>query len=226
LLASALGGCRTAARSGADLDPGRAAALREELLRRRDADQEARSRDYGAMAPEERGAAFAHATGVDRDNTARMKEIVAELGWPTYARVGKEASDAAFLLVQHADHDPEFQAACLPLLEAAMARGEASRPGFAYLTDRVRVRQKRPQIYGTQYHVRELPDGSAVAGKDGRLTYLLPIVESPEDLDAQRAAMGLSPWIEYEHAMAESQGRTPAAAPRAWDGALPVDAQR
>jgi hypothetical protein len=195
-------------------------------LQRRQADQEARQRDYDSMTPGERNAAFAQAAAIDRDNTARMKEIVATFGWPTHSMVGAEASDAAFLLVQHADHDPAFQARCLPLLEAAMARGEVAKTAVAYLTDRVLVKQRRPQLYGTQYHVRELADGSVAIGASGKPEYLLPIVEEPAQLDARRAAMGLPPWIEYERSMAASQARSPAAGPRTWSGGLPVDPQK
>src|SRR5471030_519869 len=40
---------------------------------------------------------------VDHRDTERMKWIVAKFGWPTPVMVGKEASNNAWLLVQHAD---------------------------------------------------------------------------------------------------------------------------
>jgi hypothetical protein len=49
---------------------------------------------------------------VDRANTARLKEIVAEHGWPGYQLVGEAAAHAAWLLAQHAP--PDFQEQCLP----------------------------------------------------------------------------------------------------------------
>jgi hypothetical protein len=49
----------------------------------------------------------------------RLKEIIDELGWPTFeqgghqhdprALVGKKGEDAAWLIAQHADLDPQFQ---------------------------------------------------------------------------------------------------------------------
>jgi hypothetical protein len=49
---------------------------------------------------------------VDRANTARLKEIVAEHVWPGYQLVGETAEHAAWLLAEHAP--PDFQEQCLP----------------------------------------------------------------------------------------------------------------
>lgn len=220
--------CRTAPAPAATRAPTveEATALAAELVERRDRDQAMRTRDLGAMREDDRRRAFAEWGTVDRDNTARMMEVVRDFGWPTYAMLGKPAADAAFLLVQHADHEPTFQEQCLPHLRAAAARAEASKTGVAYLTDRVRVKQGRPQLYGTQYHAVTDASGGAMADAAGKLHYLPPIVEDIEHLDARRASMDLGSWAEYEARMAALQERTPAASPRAWDGRLPVSADK
>ncbi len=87
---------------------------------------------------------------VDRQNTARMREIIAEHGWPTYDRVGEGPSNNAWLIIQHADRNPLFQAKCLPLLKAAVEAGQANPSNYAYLYDRVQVAQGRKQLYATQ----------------------------------------------------------------------------
>jgi len=115
---------------------------------------------------------------VDRANTARLREIVAGYGWPGRRLVGEEAAHAAWLLAQHAP--PQFQEQCLPLLEDAVAQGDASPADLAYLRDRVLMHQGKPQIYGTQYLI-----------KDG-VPALWP-VQDPEGLDERRAALGLEP---------------------------------
>lgn len=115
---------------------------------------------------------------VDRASTARLREIVAEHGWPGHQLVGEAAAHAAWLLAQHAP--PDFQEQCLPLLEDAAARGDASPRDLAYLMDRVLMHRGQPQIYGTQYLVR-----------DGILT--LWTVQDPAGLDERRAALGLEP---------------------------------
>jgi hypothetical protein len=48
-------------------------------------------------------------SSIDLANTQRMKEIVEQMGWPTRSKVGGHASEMAWLLVQHADHDRAFQ---------------------------------------------------------------------------------------------------------------------
>jgi hypothetical protein len=85
---------------------------------------------------------------LDVKNTERMKEIVAEINWPTIPKVGEIGSNNAWLLVQHADHDVAFQAYCLELMKSVPAN-EIDSTNIAYLEDRVRVNQGRGQLYGT-----------------------------------------------------------------------------
>ena len=116
-----------------------------------------------------------------RDNTARLREIVAQRGWPGHRLVGEAGAHAAWLLVQHAP--PELQEEWLPLLRDAVACGDASAADLAYLTDRVLMHRGEPQIHGTQYQVR-----------DGVLE-LWP-VRDPAGLNQRRAALGLAPEAE------------------------------
>ncbi|MEO9870727.1 DUF6624 domain-containing protein [Ekhidna sp.] len=86
----------------------------------------------------------------DRANTARMREIIEQHGWPTYNLVGEGPSNNAWLIVQHADRNPLFQAKCLPLLKDAVDNGQANPSNYAYLYDRVRVSRGEKQLYATQ----------------------------------------------------------------------------
>ena len=88
---------------------------------------------------------------VDERNTRRMRTIVSEIGWPTVSKVGTQAEHMAWLLVQHAEH--EFQKECLALMEREPPH-EVCPQHVAYLEDRVRVREGRPQRYGTQLEKR------------------------------------------------------------------------
>lgn len=212
--------------AGCQSPPAADPAIRAELIDRGERDQAMRSADVGAMSQEERRAFFTEAGEVGEANVAFLKEVIADEGWPTAERYGEEAADEAFLIVQHADDDPAFQAECLPLLEKEAQRGHVPMDQVAYLTDRVRVKQDRPQVYGTQYYVRQNERGRVVADENGNLTYLLPIVEEPGSLDERRAEAGLGPWTEYDQRMAVSQKREAADAPRSWDGTSPVDPQR
>ncbi|MFI6396196.1 DUF6624 domain-containing protein [Nonomuraea sp. NPDC050540] len=104
--------------------------------------------------------------------------------------VGDDGGSAAWLFAQHADHDVAFQRRCLDLLRKAVAAGQAELSQVAYLTDRVRVADGRPQLYGTQYHE-----------PDGRLQPR-PI-EDLDRLDERRAEMGLGPHAAYDLHMHE-----------------------
>ena len=129
---------------------------------------------------------------VDRKNTEAMKRIISEIGWPTVSKVGKETSESAWLLVQHSDHDPEFQQRCLDLMKAE-SKDEVSPVNIAYLEDRVRVNTTRGQLYGTQFHETRDTEGNVVS-------YGPQPIEDPEHLDERRTTMGLGPHAEYtEH---------------------------
>lgn len=175
-----------AAANEAKLNAAQNPALRDELLRMAEEDQVAR-RAAGAAHFKD-AAANERMKAIDMKNTARMKEIVAQVGWPTKTLVGERGARAAWLLVQHADLDVAFQRQCLPLLEKAVAAGEVSPKEVAYLTDRVLVAEGKPQRYGTQFHT--------VEGK------LVPRpIEDEANVDARRAAVGLGTMAEYNEQM-------------------------
>src|SRR2546429_9882364 len=90
---------------------------------------------------------------VDRDNTARLREIVDRYGWPGHRLVGEAGAHAAWLLTQHAP--PDLQEQCLPLMQDAGAQGDASPADLAYLTDRGVMEGGGPEVFGTQYQVTE-----------------------------------------------------------------------
>src|SRR5215469_10508813 len=108
------------------------ARLREDLLRRCDADQEARQ----AVFRGEHGS-LERTMRVDDENATWLRGILPEWGWPGCSLVGEDGAHAAWLLAQHADRDPRLQKRCLVLLERAVAAGEASPADLAFLTDRV-----------------------------------------------------------------------------------------
>jgi len=68
---------------------------------------------------------------IHEKNNARIKEIISTHGWPGFSIVGKEGSEAAWLIVQHAVLDTAFMEECLPLLKTAVAdrHGERSEGG-------------------------------------------------------------------------------------------------
>lgn len=127
---------------------------------------------------------------VDAKNTARLKELVDQYGWLHEGRVGKKGADAAFLIAQHADHDVDFQRRVLAHLREAYDHGQATGQQVALLTDRVRVAEGKPQLYGTQAQFR-----------DGEVRFQ-PIQDSAS-VDRRRAKMGLPPLSEYVETLKE-----------------------
>jgi hypothetical protein len=178
--------------SGAASDPWRA-----ELARRVGRDQFARTTlpdlsppggwTDGVSAPARRylnALASTEMCAIDQDNTAWLKAALARRGWPLISRDGKDADNQAWLLVQHADMDPAWQAQVLAQLTDLAPKGETNVKNYAYLFDRVAMKHGGPQRYGTQGHC-------VGAGKWS------PFDDEPGDLDARRATVGLPSEADY-----------------------------
>lgn len=142
--------------------------LRDELLELRRADQEARTSDTVAAS---------EIAKVDTRNTLRLKEIIAEYGWPTNSMVGEDGAFAAWTLAQHADQDPNFQRSVLGMIKELLPHGEARPSNYAYLFDRIH----RPQRYGTQ-------GACSAPGK-----WEPREIEDPANVDERRASMSINP---------------------------------
>lgn len=152
--------------------------LRNELLSMQEEDQQVLQEliDSGELGTTEY---HPRMKAVHEKNNARIKEIISQYGWPGISAVGKEGSEAAWLIVQHAVLDTKFMDKCLPLLKDATIEGEAEVWCLAYLQDRVLTISGEPQIYGTQHDI----DESGIACP-------LPIAE-PEKVEALRKEVGI-----------------------------------
>jgi hypothetical protein len=118
---------------------------------------------------------------VHRKNAERLREIIAECGWPGHQLVGEKGARAAWLIAQHAIGEPDFQRSCLALMQAGAANRDIPAWQPAYLDDRIRMFEGRPQRYATQFEI----------GADGMpIAYL---TEEPETVDERRAEIGLEP---------------------------------
>ncbi len=149
-------------------------ALDEQLVRE--------STGYHTPTPAE----VARVEEIDRAHAERLAEIVRVHGWPTRHLVGADAAQGAFVVIQHAGHDPAFQNECLALMVDQVERGELPAAYVALLTDRIRLFAGEPQVFGTQMTFAESSDGFF------RCTPSTPI-EDPAQLDARRELMGLPP---------------------------------
>lgn len=169
-------------------------ALRQELIKRGNEDQKYRE-ELAARMKELSGADGERAmkrfvilikkqNKIDKKNMKRLEEIIARYGWPTKSMVGKEASDSAFLIVQHAEL--VYQKKYFPLLKVAAMKNEARPDHVAMMEDRMLMGEGKKQIYGTGLRTDDVT----------KELKLWPI-ENEEEVDARRAAVGLPPMAEY-----------------------------
>lgn len=133
---------------------------------------------------------------MDRRNTERLKEIVAEYGWPGRTLVGRRGSSAAWLLVQHARHDRAFQRRALGLMQDA-GPDEVDPRDVAYLTDDLLVGENQPQEYGTKFSCR-----------NGELV-LVGRVRDRAHVDQRRARAGLETLEENRRRLIRRDGPCP-----------------
>jgi len=86
--------------------------------------------------------------------------------------------------VREADWDLDFQRHCLPYLDAAVKRQDASAADLATLIDCIRLAEGRKQLYGTQvYDVK----GQVVPRP----------IENEDSVDIRRAQLNLPPLKAY-----------------------------
>jgi hypothetical protein len=150
------------------------------LDRRRAADQAVRERLSEFRTDE----LVSRMVQTDRENTAWLRELVQEIGWIDAERFGSDASNAAFLLVQHSG-DLALMQAALPWVEADWKQGRVRGAEYALLYDRLSLALGRPQLYGSQLQ----------STGDGPL-YLLPLSD-PKEVEQRRAEVGLEPLADY-----------------------------
>ncbi|MGZ3775579.1 MAG: DUF6624 domain-containing protein [Pseudobdellovibrionaceae bacterium] len=128
---------------------------------------------------------------VDSQNTTDLKELLTIYSWFKISEFGQKTDNQAWLIVQHADQDHEFQESILTILDALWHRGETSPANYAYLYDRVASsfgdpNRKKLQRYGTQGHC--IGPGQWEPWP----------IESPDKVDERRKSVGLNSIDEYK----------------------------
>lgn len=123
-----------------------------------------------------------HIIKIDSVNLLKVSKVLDEKGWLGPENIGKDGSNALFLVIQHSPL--KVQEKYLPMMKEAVKKGDAIPGQFAMLQDRVAIRQGRRQIYGSQIKTED--DSS----------YVLPLIE-PQRVNERRAEVGLSPLEDY-----------------------------
>jgi hypothetical protein len=117
---------------------------------------------------------------IDSVNQGQLGLIIDRFGWPGYRVVGRRGAHAAWLLIQHADTGE--QNAGLRRMESVA--NDVSPADLANLEDRVRIRQGKPQSYGTQFQGNQGSDRKTVP------LALSPLLD-PGHVDDRRKSVGL-----------------------------------
>ena len=121
---------------------------------------------------------------IDSSNVIAITQIIDKYGWPGKTRVGENGNATVFLVIQHADL--ATQQKYLPVLQAAVEKGDGSKDQLALLTDRVLILEGKKQRYGTQIGIDTLTK-----------KFFLSPTEDLVNLDKRRKEMGLPPINEY-----------------------------
>lgn len=164
--------------------------LSDELVKMRETDQIAAFIPQGKYKElsEEQWKAFKDS--VFEAHQKRAEAIFREHGYPGYDLVGAEGEQSFFLIVQHSNHNTDFQKEVLEELKRAVDNENADPRHYALLVDRHRINTGRPQIYGTQTTYR----------KDICQAIPKRLADSA-GVDQRRKEVGLPPLKEYLNRM-------------------------
>jgi len=128
---------------------------------------------------------------IHNSNAEELNRIIDLIGFPTLEKVGEEASNAAWLIIQHSIGQPDFMRKCAALMEKEIENGQADQINFAYLVDRIAVFEGKPQLYGTQFDWDENGEMSPVQ------------VDDYDTVNERRKALGLKSLDEQIKVMRE-----------------------
>lgn len=121
---------------------------------------------------------------ISKQNIRILDSLINKYGWPEKSLVAS-ARVIPFLLVQHADL--ATQKRYLPQFEYQWSQGKIPFNWIAMLTDRILLRERKPQKYGSQSvwnpHLQK---------------YVLYYVENPDSMNILRMEMGIGSPISQE----------------------------
>lgn len=162
------------------------ASIRRDLVRRAGEDQAMRR---NPSHPEE-------IRRVEGDNAAWLSGIVGRVGWIDVSRFGREAADAAFVLVQQGGNLP-LMLAVLPEIEKEVREKRRDPQNFALLFDRLQLLQGYRQRFGTQ----------VARNDEGKL--VVQALEDPARVEERRAAIGIFPLESFLRIIEQQTGERP-----------------
>lgn len=120
----------------------------------------------------------------DSVNLIKVTKILDKYGWVGADKVGGQANQTLFLVIQHSDLSTQQK--YLPMMREAVKNKNASSSALALLEDRVALGEGKKQIYGSQIGF----------DNETNTNYVLPL-EDPDTVDQRRASVGLGLLADY-----------------------------
>ena len=120
----------------------------------------------------------------------RLAEIFEEYGYPGFNLVGKGGEKNFWVMVQHSDHNPDFQKEVLEKMEIEIGKENADSRNYGLLVDRVNLNTGKAQIYGTQVDYN----------MDIAQAFPINLADSA-NVNERRKSIGLEPLEEYLNEM-------------------------
>lgn len=125
---------------------------------------------------------------IDKHNTQEIKKIILHWGWPDPSLFGRDYGHDIFLIAQHAN-DIKLQKTVLNNINKLALQDKELLKKSAYLQDRICIKQKLPQRYGTQ--------GFCLKPKVWQPYEL----ENSANINNLRKSVGLNSFYEYKKMM-------------------------
>ena len=126
----------------------------------------------------------------------RLQDIFNKNGFVGYDLAGEEGSKNFWLMVQHCDHNPDFQNKVLEKMKIEVGKENADPSNYGLLVDRVNLNTGKAQVYGTQV-TYNFNTGQAYPKK----------LEDSTSVNKRRKAIGLEPLEVYLNDMTKMHFR-------------------
>ncbi len=120
---------------------------------------------------------------INEDNLKCVRDLLCQGIFPFRDTFSEKAYNAFFLAVQHSENIDLMKQVADYIFKADVV--QVNKTHYAYLIDRIRIFEGKPQLYGTQFK------------KEGNVVTFLDI-EDPTNIDIRRAELGMESFEEYK----------------------------
>jgi hypothetical protein len=128
-----------------------------------------------------------------QQNLDRLHELIDQCGFPYIDKTSHQAYKGAILTILHSGLI-DLMTETLKIIENAPL-GAVEKRDMAYLIDKIRILQKRPQVYGTQYLIN----------LEGVVTFVE--IEDIANINRRRELFGMETFEEYKKLVMENVKR-------------------